>query len=403
MIKELDIQNIERASSVIIYGTAVYGKLLYYGLTQKGVAVSCFADRNRKESFMGCPVLDLGELKEYLLSNRSYLVLGVTRALSEVIGQLEELGITEYYSGYHILDTMKLEGECTDQELLSAYNTRWIYGYYQKKLLHRNSLCLASLDLVVSERCSLRCRNCSNLMQYYKKPINVDMDGLKQSFDRLLEQIECIGELRILGGEPFMNLEYYKAVQWYADSPKIMKIGIYSNATIFPEKNNIESLKHEKVIMHFSDYGELSGKLESWKKFCEENGIRYTVMRMTRWQDCGKLEKRFYTEREMREIYNQCECKDLPTFLHGRLYNCPYAANAANLGAMEDSEAVLDYLSFESEKRIYSAKEIENFLYKRKYLAACDYCSGRNYGLKSIPPCQQAKEALDYERRGKMR
>lgn len=405
MIKEFDTENICNDQSVVIYGTSTYGRLLYYGLTQKGILVDGFADRDKKESFMGCPVLDLEELREHLFRNNSVLVLGVTRALKEVVEQLKELGITEYYSGYSILDTMKLDEEGLDQDVIGAYQTRWIYDFYQKELLHHNdnAIYLATLDLVVSERCSLRCKNCSNLMQYYERPVNVDMEGLKETFDRFLKYVGCLAELRVLGGEPFMNPDFYKIIQWYADDARIMKIGIFSNATIFPKEDILKCFKHEKIVMHFSDYGELSGKLECWKKFCEENDIEYAVIKMARWHDCGKLEKRHYSEEQIREVYHKCDCRYLPTFLHGRLYNCPYAANAVNLGALENSEAAQDYLSFRTDDQIYSVAEIENFLYKRENLAACDYCSGRNYGLKSIPPYQQAKKALSYERRGDIR
>ena len=253
---------------------------------------------------------------------------------------------------------------------------------------------------MVSENCSLRCRDCSNLMQYYKKPVNIKMDNLHESFDRFLGQVGCIGELRILGGEPFMNPDFYKALQWYAADDKIMKIGIYSNATIFPRENILQYMKHEKVIMHLSDYDELSRALGHWKDFCVENGIAYIVTKMNQWHDCGKLEKRYYTKEQIQKVYCNCECRELPTFLHGRLYNCPYAAHAVNLDAMEDCEAVKDYLSFRSDEDFHSAEEISNFLYKRDYLEACDYCSGRNYQLKAIPAHIQTKEALPYRRKG---
>ena len=32
------------------------------------------------------------------------------------------------------------------------------------------------MDVVITERCSLKCKDCANLMQYYEKPQNSDLE-----------------------------------------------------------------------------------------------------------------------------------------------------------------------------------------------------------------------------------
>lgn len=44
-----------------------------------------------------------------------------------------------------------------------------------KSLEEKDAVILNSIDFIVTERCSLRCRDCSNLMQYYKNPVDEDM------------------------------------------------------------------------------------------------------------------------------------------------------------------------------------------------------------------------------------
>ena len=43
----------------------------------------------------------------------------------------------------------------------------------QKKYLDTSLLFIRSVDLILTEKCSLKCKDCSNLMQYYEKPINI--------------------------------------------------------------------------------------------------------------------------------------------------------------------------------------------------------------------------------------
>ena len=40
------------------------------------------------------------------------------------------------------------------------------------------NLNLNSLDIVLTEKCSLKCKHCSNLMQYYEKPIDNEFDDI---------------------------------------------------------------------------------------------------------------------------------------------------------------------------------------------------------------------------------
>ncbi len=195
-----------------------------------------------------------------------------------------------------------------------------------------------------------------------------------------------------------MNPNFYKIIEWYIENSKIIKIGIYTNATIFPKELKLNYFKHKKIIMHLSDYGDLSLRLQDWIEFCEKNQISYRINRMEKWHDCGKLERRNYTYDKCKEIYATCECNNLFTLFHGRLYNCPYAANAINLGVLTQEEAEKDYLVFDREEIEYTIEEIRQFLFRRKILNSCYFCSGRNYKNGSVPPCEQIEKPLLYKR-----
>ena len=43
---------------------------------------------------------------------------------------------------------------------------------------HEEHFSVPSLDIVVTERCSLKCESCSNLMQYYAKPKHIQTDTI---------------------------------------------------------------------------------------------------------------------------------------------------------------------------------------------------------------------------------
>ena len=102
----------------------------------------------------------------------------------------------------------------------------------------------------------MKCKNCSNLMQYYNKPINSDIDELFLSIDRFMACVDNIYEFRILGGDPFMNKDLYKVVGQLKKYEQVKKIIVYTNAKIIPKGANLDCLKHKKVVLDITNYGE---------------------------------------------------------------------------------------------------------------------------------------------------
>lgn len=61
-------------------------------------------------------------------------------------------------------------------------------------------LSLPRMDLVLTTRCSLRCEKCANLMQYYENPTDVKLDIILQSMRTLMQAIDSIETIYVLGG-----------------------------------------------------------------------------------------------------------------------------------------------------------------------------------------------------------
>ncbi len=207
---------------------------------------------------------------------------------------------------------------------------------------------------MITERCSLRCRDCSNLMQYFKHPQDIDSKQLLADINKLLLQYK-VGEFRVLGGEPFLNKDWEIVIKGLLENPKARRIVILTNGTIIPK---IKYLSSPKILIIITDYGNLSSKLNILTNLFSRNNITYEIL-LPRWTDCGKIQKHNYTQRQLKEIYRKC-CARNPTLSNHKLYDCAFSANLARLG-IYDSEA------------------------------SCDYCNGRPLGAKTIKPAVQKK------------
>ena len=395
MLISFDVDKYDGNTPVVIWGTGLIGGILYQGLKKRNITVSAFADSFRKEEYCGTPIIDPKALAEWYQKEKIIILIGVTAKRKEIEDILNDFKIDQYYDAWDFIEDLAEENEELRKAVFDEWQTRESYLMYKWQIHAPQKLWIRSVDFMITEKCSLKCRDCSNLMQYYKSPVNFDLETLKKSFDRFLDKVDRIGEFRIIGGEPLMHPEFYKIVQWYEGCSKIGKIGVWTNGTIFPSEEIRKALKAKKLRMRFSDYGKLSYHLEDWIRFCVEENIDYEVNKMDEWHDLGELKKRNFCVETLKDIYRCCECRNLPTFLNGRLYNCPYAANAVNLHAMQQEDSKLDFLDFSNDHADYTTADIKDFLENREYLMACDYCSGRNYEGGGIEPYIQIKEPLD--------
>ncbi len=257
---------------------------------------------------------------------------------------------------------------------------------------------LKTIEIQVTEKCSLKCRDCSNLMQYYEKPQDSALDILFKSIDRFMSCIDDLDEFRVLGGDPFMNKELYKIINKLVTYERCKKVVVYTNAKIVPKGENLNCLKNKKVVLDITNYGESSSSHLKIVELAKKENIAFSTYRCTAWNDCGKIMP--FTnknEEELNHLFKNCCNSDLISLLHGKLYRCPFSANGVNLKAIPQNDSdvvnlINDALSI-SELR----EQIKKLCYEKNYLTACSYCNGRDYSVANIPAAIQAKKPLQYK------
>lgn len=256
-----------------------------------------------------------------------------------------------------------------------------------------NSLSIKSVDAVVTEGCSLKCKDCSNLMQYYKKPKAADLQLLQDSTENILSNIDAVFEWRILGGEPFIYKNLHEYIDYLSNKSKIKSIIIYTNGTIVPSDLLIKSIKESKAIVDISNYGELSRNIETLQRIFDEHRIPY-ALKEPEWTDSGRITKKQNLDEELLEqrFFNCCT-RDVLTLLHGYMYRCPFSANLMNLS--KDYIDELDRI-YVGDKKDISIREKLNKLYKsKKYLSACDNCNGRDFSTPFVETAVQTRKVLE--------
>jgi hypothetical protein len=381
---------------VIIYGAGIVGEVLHQACINAGINVIGFCDNNlnkTKQFLRNLPVIHTPTLKKEF---QDALFLISASDINDVIRQLDELGFTKWCTGSEFLRNFDIY-----QNQYSLPSDFVEYTVATAILCHDNfltpdKLFLRSLDIMITERCSLKCQDCSNLMQYYSKPVDIDLNEIMAMVDRFCFLADEINEFRVLGGEPFMHKEAHLIIKRLIDEPKVKKVVIYTNGTILPKDEQLDSMINDKILFIITDYGVLSRNLDELTKKLASKKISYYVPKAKGWTDCSKIIKHNRSPIEQKELFGNCCAKNTITLSHEKLYRCPFAANAARLMATPDFTD--DYVNIFDESLSVNQlkKKIRDYLLNTVFLKVCDYCNGRSFGDAEIQPAVQLKNPLAY-------
>lgn len=377
---------------VVIYGASVYGELAYYLLEDCGIKPDYYCDRLVKGSFLGIPVIDPDELATH---RDDWVIIASADYFHELVKNAKEIGCKNIGNLSKLFIEHPISNNKLSKRAVGYYVNRQNYIDVTRQRADDDSLNFTRIQYVVSERCSLKCKDCLHLMQYYKEPKNIDIESTKVSFERLLRVADSISEIRILGGEPFMNREMYKIIKWWHDNPNISLFRIYTNGVITPSDDVMEYLAYPKVDVYISDYEINRDRIEKTTTEFEKKGIKYYVSPYDGWADAGDLHYRNHSIEENIEIFGRCHARNCISFIDGQLHRCPRSAHAMRLGAMpdvkEDYVDIKGYAGSDEELK----REIRN-LQEKTWIEACNYCDGADLHVPQIPAGVQTERVLDF-------
>lgn len=265
----------------------------------------------------------------------------------------------------------------------------------------KNDKChVDSLGLLVTLKCTLKCRLCGMYAPYYKNPYNPEYSILTNQIDRLFEIITSVDQFCVSGGEPLLRKDLPQILDYlfhYKDNIT-KEILIITNGTLIPEQKLLESAQkwNEKIRVVVNDYGNgLSPKaslvIQQLKKYHISNELReqYDGRYYGGWVDYRNLTER-YSPQEAIEKFKECAN---PTKLHtfilqenGIIYPCQRLKRIQEMGIPIKDNEFVDIFSIEEslqEKR----EKIINFY--NSYYSSCTRCDGMKSNSERFPAAEQ--------------
>lgn len=253
---------------------------------------------------------------------------------------------------------------------------------YRKQLLKKEDyFIIPKLNFIVTEKCSLKCKDCRALIPFVENPCDVKFEELIEEIDIILNAVDEVVDIEFIGGEPFVFPYLAQAIQYVAENYKVDNVVITTNGTILPDEGLIKALKNKKVFIVISDYGHID-KMAKLIKLFEKEGICFAIETDQIWFDVGNFEKRNRTREELIEEYHNCYCQYLVKYIYDKkIWVCP---RAPRLSALKVFESENDYqeLSAEDDKNITRKKIYDSFY--AQYAEACNYCNQGDLNISLI-------------------
>jgi hypothetical protein len=404
----------EKQADILIFGADIAGKILLKILNSKGFVVKGFLDNNKNKCEFQIDSIPVYHAPNFLINeSKESIIFIASTYISDIIVQLEDFGFYHWcpiveFINENPLHTYKniLKGEMRrnhaggefteDFDILVLENMM----RSQIKYLDENVLFIRSVDLILTEKCSLKCVDCSNLMQYYDKPVDIVFQEICEDLDNLCEIADEINEIRIIGGDPLMNKDFHKAISYAANKKNVNKVVVYTNGTICPPREKILEIAHPKVFIFITTYGELSKKTAQLTSLLTEFRIPFNSQPAYGWTDCADINYQNRSVENMNTTFRNCCAKHFTTITNGRIFRCPYSANVERLAAIphtpSDYFEIKNFSKLEDHMKIEKRNKLRHFLRNISYIEACNYCNGRTYGDPEITPGVQTKKILHY-------
>ena len=201
------------------------------------------------------------------------------------------------------------EGKKENRDFIDA--DAFLVGWFWQ---FKHEVHLGRVSTAITEKCTLRCKNCITYMPYYKKPINYSFEAICHNIDMLCSLADSIACLNIVGGEPFLSNDIARYLDYIMSKYKgiIGKMVVITNGTVVPDDKTFQALKKHCVEVRISDYSDIvpyQRKLGELLNKLETNKVDYQKIKFDEWLDMGRPDEDICigeTPNEIREHMFRC-------------------------------------------------------------------------------------------------
>ncbi|MBD5448774.1 MAG: radical SAM protein [Lachnospiraceae bacterium] len=247
----------------------------------------------------------------------------------------------------------------------------WLRYYANRFFMH--NIYLKYIEIPITTKCTLNCKECCNLIQYYQAPYHISANDIIRDVRNLSSVAKGILQLRLLGGEPFLHPNLARIVRRILKFDNIKSIQIATNGTLLLDENMLKLLRgNKRVSIDISNYEEMSVNRVKLIEQLETNHINYFTQKERRfWTAQADFSYRNRTEGQLKTVLSRCSM-DCISMLNGKIHLCPRSSHGMDLGIIPDQ--FTDYCDLRKNKTIKECRKKLYELLNATSISACNYC-----------------------------
>jgi len=391
----------KKRKQVVIFGAGRGGWYIMKVFEHYGVSINSFADNDpcKHGTYFNYPVRSPVDISREIPDAHIFLGLFSPNTADVVREQLVKLKFRHiHYSldAFLYLYLTIVAGRKCDKEVL-AESIRILFENYAAGPNHygyteTNNFVSPFVTSVITQKCSLRCRDCAQLIPYYNAPVHFSVQSIINDLRQYAKAFDVVPEISLHGGEPFLHPDIQEICREAAGIPNIVFISFVTNGTIMLADETLQELSACGADVHQSGgYGSLSRKKDELCEAFRRHNIYSDVMFCSpteMWNQPPPTKKHARVASANDALYKRCaSSKTCCQIMDGELHRCSLSMHGSHQGLFPKRDNDFVHLHDPDTSDSILVAKMRSFLGRDGGLSVCDYCDPD--GGKLVPPAIQ--------------
>jgi len=393
--------SISHDTPVVLHPFNAMSVLLYHKLKLEGFDVVRFSDPNpllNKEQYDNTPITPVyhcneliivceSKIKDFRETKELYMSQAGVPPEMVADGNMISTKADDFDAAMHV-DTKQFS------KLFSPY--KYYYRNHNNELIMLRRLQFLSnhgregnvfqnVQLTMTQRCTLKCRDCVTLTPKFNNPVDCDINQTVASFEKFMATVDFVNRLVLCGGEPFLNHNLGTCLMKLEDIGLLNRVGliqIVTNGTIVPPDELLEQLAGLNLLVTISNYKTLSKNINKLVAKLNLFNVNYYIDYRPAWYSTGmpRLSEPLDVEDSKKQrLLCRSNCRII---WNDEFYFCAFLKSAEQIGMIpNDSRNSLKI------DKVFNYEKLERYM--NAHYPGCAYCVGWPKTHYSLPAAVQ--------------
>lgn len=240
-----------------------------------------------------------------------------------------------------------------------------------------------SLSCVITQKCTLRCRNCGVFVPENASPITFSSERIVDDIRKYCSAFDFVHHIAIQGGEPFLHRQIKEILNGIASIPNLLFVDFVTNGTIVPKSNDLDAIAKIGGCVIISDYGAASKKITQVATCCKKHNIFVDYYRYS-GNDWCVLTPIYARQRDASQnnlMFQTCikNTQICCQIMNGKVHRCSFSNFTEHLGLTPTF--VDDFVNLQKHEisDLELSSQIRFLANRNTALMVCDYCPAGNH------------------------